>query len=162
MAQYHMDNRFSLTQQNLTTTFKTLVAAYTTSNVLVRGRTVAISVGADGTPNASDCAIVYAVTRYSTSTGTASPAGVQTWEKADAADPTARASARINFTSEPTYTSTALSWTRALNQRASMQWNAPDLDASIKWAATADAGVVLVALSPTYTSTVVGGLDVVE
>ncbi len=159
MARYHVDNRFTLTQQNLTTTFKTLVATYTTSGSLTRGRVVALSVGADGTPNASDCAIVYAVARYSTSTGTGNAV---TPEKNDAADAATRVLSKANYSSEPTYTSTALQWSRALNQRASMQWNAPDLDAAIRWAATADAGVVLVALSPTYTATAAGGIDFEE
>lgn len=160
MPRYHVDNRFTLTQQNLSSSFKSMVAVYNSSaGTLLRGRVVGLSIGADGTPSASDCAIVYALTRYSTTLGTGNSV---TPEKIDNGDAAARLLAKINFTVEPSISSTALTWSRALNQRASMQWNAPDIDAAPKWGAVADAGIVLAALSPTYTTTVHCGMDTEE
>ena len=154
MPRYHVDNRFAGTQQNLTTTFKTLSAVYTTSGSLIRGRCVELSVGADGAPNASDCQIVYAVQRYTTTSGTGTAA---TPNAKDTADSTTLHLSKVNFTAEPTYSS--ILWSRALNQRTSMQWQGSDQDAGLRWAATADAGLVLVALSPTYAAPALGGID---
>ena len=40
-----------------------------------------------------------------------------------------------------------------------MQWSAPDTDAMLLWPATNLAGVVLLALSPTYAAPALGGID---
>jgi len=156
MPRFHADGRFAGSQQPLTTTMKTQTLIYTTSNSLIRGRCVEIAVGADGAPNSTDCQIVYAIQRYTTTSGTGTAATPNPKDPADAA--TIHLS-KVNFTAEPTYSGTLIVWSRALNQRASMQWVAPDQDAGLRWAATADVGLGAVALSPTYTGNVLAGLD---
>lgn len=154
MARYHVDNRMTGTQQNLTTTYKTLTAVFATSATLCRGRVVGIAVGADGAPNATDCQIVYAVQRLSTTGGTATTAVANPIVPGDVAS---RSTCTVNYTAEGTYTLPI--WARALNQRASMQWTAPDTDAALLWPATSFNGPALMALSPTYAAPALGGLE---
>lgn len=153
MARYHLDNRMAGTQQNLTATNKTLLGITGTTATLCRGRIVAIQVGADGAPNATDCQIVYTVQRQ-TAVGTATAATPNPLVPADVAS---RSTALVNGTAEGTYTLPV--WDRALNQRASMQWAAQDTDAMILWPATNAAGLVLLALSPTYAAPALGGIE---
>jgi hypothetical protein len=154
MARYHVDNRMAGVQQNLTTTYKTAISVFGVTATLCRGRMVGLSVGADGAPNATDCQIVYAVQRQSTSGGTRSAATPNPIVPADVAS---RSGSGSNYTAEGTYTLPI--WSRALNQRASMQWTAPDTDAALLWPATNDVGLVGVALSPTYAAPVLYGFD---
>lgn len=153
MARYHVDNRFAGTQQVLTTTFKTLAAVWSITAGISRGRVCALQVGADGAPNATDCQIVYALERQ-TADGTATTA---TPNPMDPADVATRKASKVNYTAEGTYT--LITWSRSLNQRASMQWAAQDNDAMIMWAATNLVGVALLALSPTYAAAALGGID---
>jgi hypothetical protein len=153
MARYHVDNRFAGTQQVLTTTYKTLASVFATSATLCRGRVVGIAIGADGAPNATDCQIVYAVQRQTTD-GTATSATANPIVPADVAS---RSTCKVNYTAEGTYTLPI--WSRALNQRSSMQWTAPDTDASLLWPATSFNGVALMALSPTYADKALGGVE---
>jgi hypothetical protein len=120
---------------------------------LCRGRAVGISVGADGAPNATDCQIVYAVQRQ-TVAGTATAATPNPIVPGDVAS---RSAAFVNYTVEGTYALPI--WSRSLNQRASMQWVAQDVDAMLLWPATNAAGLALMALSPTYAAAALGGLD---
>ncbi len=120
---------------------------------LRRGRNVALSVGPDGAPNATDCQIVYQVQRQ-TADGTATSATPNPRFPADQASSMA---AKVNYTIEGTYT--LIQWARSLNQRASMQWAAQDTDAMILWPATNLAGLALVALSPTYAAPALGGIE---
>lgn len=153
MARYHVDNRMAGTQQNLSTTFKTLSAVWSVTSGLSRGRAVAVQVGADGAPNATDCQIVYAIQRM-TADGTGTAATPSPLDPGDAAT---RKSAKVNYTAEGTYST--IIWSRSLNQRASMQWAAQDNDAMLMWAATNLVGLVLVGLSPTYAAAALGGID---
>jgi hypothetical protein len=141
-------------QQNLTTTFKTMLSLYGVTATLCRGRAAEISVGADGAPNATDCQIVYAVQRQSTSGGTRSALTPNPKVPGDVAS---RTGSGAGYTAEGTYTLPV--WARALNQRASMQWAAPDTDAMILWPATNDVGLVFLALSPTYAAPAFVGVD---
>lgn len=153
MARYHFDNRFAGTQQNLTTTYKTISAVWSVTATLRRGRAVALQIGADGAPNATDCQIVYNVLRQ-TADGTGTSATPNPLFPADAAS---SMNAKVNYTAEPT---SALSlWTRSLNQRASMQWAAQDVDAMILWPATNLNGLAMLALSPTYAAPVLCGME---
>lgn len=153
MARYHVDNRFAGTQQNLGSTFKTLATVTALTATLCRGRAVGVTIGADGAPNATDCQIVYAIQRQ-TVAGTATAATPNPLIPGDVAS---RSGAFVNYTIEGTYT--LVIWSRALNQRASMQWTAPDTDAALAWPATNVAGLALMALSPTYAAPAHGGLD---
>lgn len=151
MARYHVDNRIAGVQQNITTTFKTSLTLFSATGATCRGRAVSLSVGADGAPNATDCQIVYAVMRQTTTSGTRS---AETPLPLDPADVASRTGSGANYTAEPTYAATSALWSRALNQRASMQWVAPDQDAGLRWPSTSDNGLAFVALSPTYASPV--------
>ena len=154
MARYHADNRMAGTQQNLSTTYKTLIEVHGVTATLCRGRATQISIGADGAPNATDCQIVYTIQRI-TAAGTGGAA--VTPNPIVPADVASRSGSRANETAEGTYTLPI--WSRSLNQRASMQWAAPDTDAMLLWPATNLAGVVLLALSPTYAAPALGGID---
>ncbi len=153
MSRYYFDNRFAGSQQNLSTTAKTLSAVWSLTATLRRGRCVALSVGADGAPNATDCQIVYQVQRQ-TADGTATAATPNPRFPADAAT---SMGAKVNYTAEGTYS--LIQWARSLNQRASMQWAAQDVDAMILWPATNLSGLALVALSPTYAAAALGGIE---
>lgn len=153
MARYHLDNRQAGSQQNLSTTYKSLVAVWSVTATLCRGRAVAIQVGADGAPNATDCQIVYAV-QIQTADGTGTAA---TPTKQNPADTASRMTAKVNYTVEGTYST--VMWIRSLNQRASMQWAAQDVDAMLTWAATNLTGLVITALSPTYAAPALGGME---
>lgn len=153
MARYYVDNRFAGTQQNLSTTAKTLTAVWSITATLRRGRCVGLAVGADGAPNATDCQIVYQVQRQ-TADGTATSATPNPRFPADVASGMA---SKVNYTAEGTYT--LIQWARSLNQRASMQWVAQDNDAMILWPATNLSGLALVALSPTYAAPALGGVE---
>lgn len=153
MARYHVNNRMAGTQQNLGTSYKTLTAVWAVTATLCRGRAVGISVGADGAPNATDCQIVYTVQRQ-TADGTATSATPNPLIPGDVAS---RSASKVNYTIEGTYTLPI--WSRALNQRASMQWTAPDTDAALAWPATNLSGLALLALSPTYAAPALGVID---
>ena len=153
MARYHVDNRMAGSQQNLSTAYKSLTIIKAATATLCRGRAVALAVGADGAPNATDCQIVYAVQRQ-TADGTATAATPNPIVPGDVAS---RSVSAVNATAEGTYTLPI--WSRSLNQRASMQWVAQDTDAMLLWPATNLAGLALMALSPTYASAALGGID---
>ena len=154
MARYHVDNRMAGSEQALTTTYKTMVHVVASSApTLRRGRCVALAVGADGNVlNATDCSIVWTVQRITINPGgtggtTATPNPIVL------GDSVSNMFSQVNFTSEGTYGSPI--WTRALNQRASMQWVAQDTDAMLLWPATATSsstasGLAFMALSSTY------------
>lgn len=155
MARYHVDNDFGGTKQNLSTSYKTLTSVFAATATLCRGRAVGIAIAAFGAPNATDCAVVYTVERM-TVDGTGTSATPNPIVPADVAS---RSTSKANYTIEGTYTLPI--WTRTLNQRASMQWTAPDTDAALLWPATNAAGLVLVAkgADSTFTTTAFGGLD---
>lgn len=151
----YFDNRLAGTQQALTTTFKTLSAVWAVTATLSRGRACGLNVGADAAPNATDCQIVYDVSRQ-TADGTATSVTPLPLNPADVAS---RMAAKANYTAEGTITATSSVWRRALNQRASLQWVAQDESAMLTWPATNLAGIALRALSPTYAAAALGGVE---
>lgn len=153
MARYHVDNRMTNAQQNITTTFKTQVQIWAATATLCRGRAVALQMGPDGPPNATDCQIVYNVQR-ATADGTSTAVTPLALNPADVAT---RQVAHNAYTAEGTYTLAIFS--RSLNQRTSQQWAAQDTDAMLTWAATNLVGLSLLALSPTYASNVLFGME---
>jgi hypothetical protein len=152
MARYSINNRMAGSQQAITTTLKSQTEITAATATLCRGWLVEIAVGAEGTPNATDCNIVYDVARATTlGTGTAAtpnPVGP---------DVASRSVGTVNHTVEPTVTGGAAFvgslWSRSLNQRAAQQWFA-NPGSEIIWPATNLAGLVSRALSPTTTQTV--------
>lgn len=155
MSIYSVNNRLAGTQQNLASTFKTLIGVNAATATLRRGRAWSIVMGADGAPNASDCQIVYDVSRM-TAAGTGTSA---TPTSPDNAGVASDAVATVNYTVEPTVTAASSLKAFALNQRASFQWAAYDKDQCLVWPATNLAGLVVRALSPTYASPALAQLD---
>jgi len=153
MALYSVNNRLTGTQQSLNTTFKTIVAltAATGAATLKRGWIYEWEVGADGAPNALDCAIVYDWSRQ-TAAGTSTAA---TPNPLDSADTAAGLVASVNFTAEGTITAASSLMSVALNQRNSQRWIARDEKSALIIPATNLAGIAARALSPTYQASVV-------
>ena len=110
-------------------------------------------VGADGAPNAMDCAIVWAALMQTT----AGSGGVSmTTNPLDAADAASKGVALGNFTGEPTGANTTIRWSLAANQRASYRWVVnPGGPGEIIVPLTNLTGLGIRAYSPTYASTAV-------
>lgn len=145
MPLYNSNNRLAGTQQNLGTSFKTILSLVGVTATLRRGKIVELAFGPDGAPNASDCQIVYDVSRQ-TAAGTATAA---TPTPKDSADVAAGSGCAVNYTAEGTITAASSLFTRALNQRASMQWQAMNESDGLWWPATNAVGLAIRALSPT-------------
>lgn len=152
MALYSINNRLAGTQQNLAATFKTqlTLSAATGAATLKRGWIYEWEVGADGLPNAADCAIIYDWSRQ-TAAGTSTAA---TPNPLDPADTAAGLVGSVNFTAEGTITAASSLMAVALNQRNSQRWIARDEKSAMIIPATNLAGIAARALSSTYASTV--------
>jgi len=150
MALYSANNKQAGTQQNLATSpGKTMInlTALTGAATLKRGWIYEWEVGADGAPNATDCAITWEFVRNTTvGTGTA-----VTPSPLDLADTAAGLVATANHTAEPTIGVSLMAV--ALNQRNSQRWIARDEKSSMIVPATTVTGVGCRAYSPTYAST---------
>ena len=116
-------NAASPAQTSMSTAFKTALAL--TSQTAASGITLSrafiyeFEVGASGTPNATDCGIVWEMSAV-TATGTGVAMTVSALDQADAA--TSHVSTANHPTIEPTYTASSQRWTLAANQRASYRW----------------------------------------
>ena len=126
MALYYASNVNATTpaQQNLSSSFKTMIAI--TSQTAASGITLSrafiyeFEVGASGVPNATDCAIVWDLSR-ATAIGTPSATGVV--NPLDPADAASSHVSSVNHpTIEPTITANSQVWGLAANQRASYRW----------------------------------------
>lgn len=146
MIRYSANNRLAGTQQNIGTAYKTALTLFATTGNLCRGELVDYAFGADGAPNATDCQIVYDISRI-TAVGTATAATPIPLDGVS----TAATSCNVNHTAEPTVTAASSLDTVALNQRASLR---VFLDVGLRWPATANAGLCMRALSPTYATAV--------
>jgi hypothetical protein len=116
MAQYGINSKDSSTEQAMTTTYKSTVQV--SSQATGRAQIYDVLMGAYEAPNATDCAIVYDISRSTTTTTGTTLAATAL----NPADPAARALCRINFTTEPTITASSSVLNIALNQRASQRW----------------------------------------
>jgi len=155
MAVYNTSNDLGGTQQNLSTSYKTIVSVLAGA-VPRRGFISDIIIGADGTP--ADNALVFTVMRQTADDGTKTNV---TPLPVDPADPAFTGLSRANFTAEGTITATSNLLSLAINQRATFEWaSAPG--SSLVYPATANAGLVVRAKSPTYASTVIARLEVEE
>lgn len=155
MALYAESNKLGGTQQNLATSpGKTIISltALTGAATLKRGWIYEWEVGADGAPNATDCAITWEFIR-NTSVGTATAA---TPSPLDPADTAAGLVCNVNFTAEPSLGVSLMAV--ALNQRNSQRWIARDEKSSLIIPATTITGIGCRAYSITYGSTVVATL----
>jgi len=150
MAKYMLcNNDIAInSQQNLTTTFKTLlsITAATGATTLRRAWLYDIMVGTDGTP--ADNAVNWIVNRQST-VGTATS---HTAAQQDAADAAPLMTTNVNHTIEPTVTDQTGLVQLGVNQRASYRWVAyPGGELIVP--ATNTTGIGVRAKSPAYTST---------
>jgi hypothetical protein len=137
----------------------TVAAGYKTgaqvnaSGTTKRIKVYEIMVGPTGAPNATDCSIQFDVSRI-----TATGAGAYTtWTPTllDPADGAAVTVAGINATAEATaITANSSLWNEGVNQRNSLRWVAPQESQYLVAPAVASNGLVLRALSATYTSSV--------
>ena len=151
MSLYAVNNLLAGTQQNLSTSYKTILALTAATATLRRAFIYEISVGADGLPNATDNAIVWDLSAQ-TAAGTSTAVTPTALDQADAASDTVGSA---NFTAEGTITATSSRWTLAANQRASYRWVVnPGGPGEIVIPATNVAGFALRAKSTTYASTV--------
>ena len=150
MAAYAANNALGGTPQNLTTSYKTIVALTAATATLTSAKIYDVLIGSDGAP--SDNAITWDISRQTA-------AGTSTSITPLALDPTVRAcgtAGTANFTAEGTITAASSVFNIAINQRASYRWvAAPGSELVIP--ATNLSGFALRAKSPTgYTSTVTG------
>lgn len=158
MARYALNNRMAGTQQNLSTSFKTIVAATAATATLTSAKIYEIGIGQDGTLNATDCQVVWDLSRQTA-------AGTSTSATPAALDGSTRAAGTVgsvNFTAEGTITSGSSVFLQSINQKGTWRWQAADEGAMFIIPATNLAGFALRALSPTYTSTAVGELKFME
>lgn len=144
MALYGISNTQAGTQQNLATTYKTLVALTAATATLRRAWIYEVEVGTDSAPSAVDSPIVYQWSRQ-TAAGTATAA---TPNALDPADTAAGTVAAVNATAEGTITAASELLTLALNQRNSQRWIARDERSALVIPATNLAGIAGRAKSP--------------
>jgi len=155
MALYATTSRTSaiISAQNLTTTNKTIISLTATTIGIQRAFVYEFEVGADGVPNATDCAIVWEC-HACTSAGTGNTGVVTLMDPADTLGTTV---ATVNHTIEPTGMTTSTGkWSLAANQRASYRWVVnPGGPGELVVPATNAAGLAFTARSSTYASTVI-------
>jgi hypothetical protein len=152
MALYFASNTNATTpaQQNLSSSSKTMTAITAATATLRRAFIYEFEVGASGTPNATDCAIVWDISAITT-TGTGTVGVITPLDQADAASGSV---STINNTAEGTTTSNSQRWQLAANQRASYRWVVnPGGPGELVVPATNVAGLALRAKSSTYAST---------
>ncbi len=158
MALYGVTNVNNATPvlNNVSTTVKTMLRAAAATATLRRAYIYEFDVGASGTPNATDCEIVWTVLRQST----AGSGGVaMTVTALDAADAAAGTVCLGSLTTEPTGAETGIVFQLAANQRASYRWVvAPGGPGELVIPATDLNGFGIRAKSSTYASTVGVGM----
>lgn len=150
MARYSANNSPVASQQAMTSTFKTLVALTASSGTAVRrGKLFELDIGQSAAPNATDCDVLYDVSRQ-TGAGTST---AMTPNPLDPADAVALTVGAVNFTVEGTITANSSLWSKPVNQRNSATWQAAP-GSELVWPATNLAGIAVRGLSPTYVGTV--------
>ena len=148
MARYTIGTGHAGSQQNMTTTYKTLASltAATGATTLRKVWIYDVMFGTDGTP--VDFTVTYKMDRQTTvGTGTsATPAPL------DSSDAAALITGTVNHTAEPTVTASTQLMEIATNCRASYRWvAAPGGELIVP--ATNTAGIGARAKSPSYAST---------
>jgi hypothetical protein len=141
-------------QQNLSSTSKTMTGVF--SKAAASGITNSrffvyeFEVGANGTPNATDCAI-----EWDCMAATTTGAGVVCFcNPLDPADAAVSHDSFINHTTEGATAVTAQRWQLSANQRASYRWVVnPGGPGELVGISTASNGLIIRAKSGTYAST---------
>lgn len=154
MAIYVVNNTTAGTQQNLSTSYKTMIAvtAATGATTLRRGWVYEFEVGADGVPNATDCPILYNV-QVQTAAGTITSATANPVD-VGGGDAAALLTYGVNASAEGTYSAASSVFYMPLNQRASQRWIARDEKSALIVPAVNLKGFAMTAKSPDYASTV--------
>ena len=154
MAAYTFSNRNAGTQQNLSSSFKTIIGvnAATGATTLRRGWCMEWEIGPDAVPNSTDCPISWSID-VMTAAGTGSALTAQP-NDIGGGDAAALLVYTANYTAEPTVTSNSNLWYMGLNQRASYRVQMRDEWSAIIVPAVNLKGPVIRALSPNYASTV--------
>jgi hypothetical protein len=154
MAQYSFNNTNAGTQQNLSSSFKTinLVTAATGATTLRRGWIYELEVGADNVPNATDCPINWDISSQ-TAAGTITSNTPNPIDQGGG-DAAALLTYGSNATAEGTITANSSVFYLPLNQRATQRWIARDQSSCLIVAAVNLKGFALRAKSPNYASTV--------
>ena len=158
MALYSTNNKANATpaRVNLATTAVSQLSLTAATATLRRAFIYEFDVGADGTPNATDCAIMWDLSKQ-TSLGTGVAMTINPLDQSDAATGSV---GTANYTIEPIVasptTGVASLWVLAANQRASYRWVVnPGGPGEMVIPAINVTGLVIRALSPTYASTVI-------
>lgn len=145
MPNYSASNTLGGSKQNLSSSYKTLVSINCTATTR-RVRLYELELGAVGT--SADNVLEWDVSRM-TAAGTGTTVTPPPLDPADAAAVTL---ATVNYTAEPTVTAASSLVYFGMNQRSTFRWvAAPGSELVIP--ATNLAGLVVRALSSTYTST---------
>jgi len=162
MARYAVNNTLAGSEQNLSTTYKTLivVTAATGATTLRRGWIDEVEVGADGAAVSTDCQIVWNW-QVQTAAGTTTSATPN--PTPDGADAAALLVYAVNATAEGTYAGTSSLLAFTTNQRQSQRVAYPDFRLTpLIIPAVNLKGIALTAKSTNYNSTAVGQEFVVE
>lgn len=156
MANYAINNHLGGTQQNLSSSYKSIVIVTSSSTTQARrGQIYDVMIGTDGTP--ADNAVVFDISRQ-TAAGTATSVTPTLLNPADAA---MLGAASANATVEGTITANSSVFFLGLNQRASYRWVAAP-GSELVYPATNLNGFALRAKSASYTSTVTAEILVTE
>lgn len=154
MALYAFSNLLAGSQQNLSSSFKTIwvVTAATGATTLRRGWIYEFEVGADAVPNSTDCAIVWDISAQ-TAAGTATAITPNPIDQGGG-EAAALLTYAANATAEGTITASSSVFYLGLNQRASQRWIARDEKSAIIVAAVNLKGWAARAKSSNFASTV--------
>ena len=147
MAKYFVANTLSGSQQNIGSSYKTLLAMFCSATPR-RGKLYDLEVGTDGTP--ADGVLTWDVSRM-TVDGTGTGATPLPLDPADAA---ALTTCKDNYTVEPTITAASSLNVIPENQRATYRWCAFP-GSELVWPATAANGLVVRAKSAQYAGTAI-------
>jgi hypothetical protein len=138
-------------QATVSGSYKTVLDVFATTGALRRGKVYDVLIGTNGTP--ADNYLQWDISRMTADgTGTA-----VTPQPLDPADVAALATAKNNYSAEPTITAGSSLFNVGVNQRASYRWVAAP-GSELLFPATANNGLALRALSGGYTGSATGDL----
>jgi len=138
-------------QATVSGSYKTVLDVFATTGALRRGKVYDVLIGTNGTP--ADNYLQWDISRM-TADGTGTAVTPQALDPADVA---ALATAKNNYSAEPTITAGSSLFNVGVNQRASYRWVAAP-GSELLFPATANNGLALRALSGGYTGSATGDL----
>lgn len=138
-------------QATVSSSYKTAATgANASSGTLKRGKILDMIIGQTANPNSTDTYTQWDVSRV-TATGTSTS---QTPNPVDSADSASINLGAVNFTAEPTYTSSSSLWNEGINQRGSFRFQQISEAYGLIWPATASNGLGIRVESSTYVGSV--------